>query len=229
MGQYIDFVSSILGQSQRRAEIVAQNLANLTTPGYKRRVDFASLMGADGTLQTTSGTDFSAGKPVVTDNPYDLSLGAEGFFAVRTADTVLYTRQGQFKRAEDGRLLTVQGHALQLQGGDDVVVRSAAFKVTADGVVLDDGQPVGRLAIIDAADRSRFVRAEGGLFSAPADALAEVEDPVVRQGALESSNVSSGDEMIAVMEALRRAESGQRLANVYDDLMGRAITTFGQV
>ncbi|PVM82856.1 flagellar hook-basal body protein [Caulobacter radicis] len=229
MGQYIDYVSSILGQSERRAELAAQNLANLTTPGYKRRIDFAALVGPQARLQTLTGTDFSTGKPVVTENPYDLSLGAEGFFAVRKDDAVLYTRQGQFKRTEDGRLLTVQGHALQLQGGGDVVVQSASVKITADGVVLDDGQPVGRLAIVDSPDRSKFARAEAGLFSAPTETLAEVENPVVRQGVLESSNVSSGDEMVALMEALRRAESGQRLANVYDDLMGRAITTFGQV
>jgi flagellar basal body rod protein FlgG len=51
----------------------------------------------------------------------------------------------------------------------------------------------------------------------------------VRQGAIEASNVSTGVEMVDMMAAIRRAESGQRLVNVYDDLMGRALTLFGQV
>ena len=67
-----------------------------------------------------------------------------------------------------------------------------------------------------------------GLLSVAADAVRGVDTPVVRQGFLESSNVALGDEMIALMEAVRRAETGQRLMNVYDDLMGRAIITFGQ-
>lgn len=229
MGQIVESVSRILGQSERRAEIAAQNLANLTTPGYKRRVDFGALLDKGGDHARTGGTDFSIGKPIQTGNPYDLDLGGDGFFAVRAGERVLYTRQGQLTRAQDGRLLTAQGYALQLQGGGDLVLRGETFSVSADGVVLDGGEPVGRLAIVDAENRSLFVRADAGLFSAPADALSEVESPVVRQGVLEASNVSSGEEMVAVMEALRRAESGQRLANVYDDLMGRAITTFGQV
>ncbi len=58
--------------------------------------------------------------------------------------------------------------------------------------------------------------------------MKSVSAPVIHQGALESSNVSNADEMIAVMAAIRRAEAGQRMANVYDDLMGRVLQTFGQ-
>jgi flagellar basal-body rod protein FlgF len=50
----------------------------------------------------------------------------------------------------------------------------------------------------------------------------------VQQGAYEASNVTTGDEMVLMMEALRRAEAGQRVMNVYDDLLGRAVTSFGE-
>jgi flagellar basal body rod protein FlgG len=69
---------------------------------------------------------------------------------------------------------------------------------------------------------------EAGLFSAPDDQVTPMADVTVKQGMLESSNVSTADEMIAIMSAVRQAQAGQHLINVYDDLMGRAISTFGQ-
>ena len=57
----------------------------------------------------------------------------------------------------------------------------------------------------------------------------DAEQPVVRQGMVEASNVSMADEMLALMAALRSAESAQRVVQVYDDLMGRALTAFGQL
>jgi flagellar basal-body rod protein FlgG len=70
-------------------------------------------------------------------------------------------------------------------------------------------------------------RLTGG-FEANPDGVVSMKTPSVRQGALETSNVTTAAEMVSVMAALRRAEAGQRLAIVYDDLMGRAITSFGQ-
>ncbi|HEX8527673.1 flagellar basal body rod C-terminal domain-containing protein, partial [Allosphingosinicella sp.] len=94
--------------------------------------------------------------------------------------------------------------------------------------MLSDGEPVGRIALVDFEDRGRLRVADGGAFAADGMEAVPVGERSVRQGALERSNVSTGDEMVAMMEALRRAETGQRLVTVYDDLMGRALSTFGQ-
>ncbi|WCM29993.1 hypothetical protein NDN01_25485 [Sphingomonas sp. QA11] len=69
---------------------------------------------------------------------------------------------------------------------------------------------------------------DGSLFRLGTGEAEEVADPLVRQGMTEASNVSVGDEMVTMMAALRQAESGARLVQTYDDLLGRAITTFGQ-
>jgi len=173
--------------------------------------------------------DFSSGKIVETGNPFDLAVLGEGFFVVRNgAQQVLYTRQGQFSRASDGRLVTATGLVLQAEGGGDLVLSGETMTVGADGAVLEAGQPIGRVAL--AMLPADAERAEGGAFAAAAaegDA-ASVEAPALRQGAYEASNVSTADEMVAMMAALRRAESGQRLMTLYDDLMGRVLTTFGQ-
>jgi flagellar basal-body rod protein FlgG len=238
MGQIIDLVSRILTQSERSAEIAGQNISNVTTPGYKRHVEFSTLLENAGlekravesprSVVRNDGTDFSTGKAVETGGGFDLSLAGPGFFVVRTDDGIFYTRKGQLQRAADGRVTTGEGQTVQLEGGGDLVLRGADLTVTADGVVIENGEPLGRLAIMDAADPAVFSRTQSGLFSAPEGDLHAVTDPVVRQGVLEASNVSMGDEMLTIMQALRRAETGQRLANVYDDLMGRAVTSFGQ-
>lgn len=173
-------------------------------------------------------TDFTAGKPIETGNPYDLAILGDGFFTVRSGDRVLLTRQGQFQRDVDGRLITPQGGILQSADGGDLVLKGQSVSVAADGTVLDGGEPVGRVAVSQVAEPERLTDVGGGLFAAGDGDVAPADAPRVRQGMLESSNVSMGAEMVAMMETLRRAEAGQRLVNVYDDLMGRALTAFGQ-
>jgi flagellar basal-body rod protein FlgF len=233
MGDYLHSASAILAQSERRVEVSSQNIANITTPGFKRRIDFSQLLTpADGAspspVLTSMTTDFAPGKPIETGNPYDLAILGDGFFAVRSGDRILLTRQGQFQRDVNDRLITSQGWTLQAADGGDLVLKGQSMTVTADGTVLEAGEPVARIAISQVTEPGGPTDIGSGLFDAGDSDVAPVTDPQVRQGMLESSNVSMGDEMVTVMEALRRAEAGQRLVNVYDDLMGRALTAFGQ-
>lgn len=232
MGQFVDTAGAILSLSERRVEVSAQNVANMTTYGYKRKVSFTQLLPAasDSTVfspQISTRPDFSAGKLVGTNNPTDLAISGDGFFTARSTVGLLYTRQGQFERSGDGRLLT-QGMALQVQEGGDLVLHDGPFEVSEDGMVTQQGEAIGRLALVTFDAPANVTDVGGGLFSAPDAAVSPLASPAVKQGMLEASNVSTGDEMVTIMEALRRAEAGQRLVNVYDDLMGRALTAFGQ-
>lgn len=233
MGSFIDAASRILTQSERRAEIAAQNVANISTPGYKRRIGVSQFIDALTTEPVPDATeafisDLSVGKQIGTDNPFDLALTGPGFFVVQGANGPLYTRQGQFKRDGGGRLATLTGLPVQADGGGDIVLKTQDLKVESDGTVLENGEAVAKLRIVQLADDTRMARTEDGLFTAPTSSVKGAESASVRQGALEASNVSTGDDMVAIMEAVRRAETAQRLVNVYDDLMGRALSTFGQ-
>jgi flagellar basal-body rod protein FlgF len=233
MGDFIDSAARILAQSQSRVEVSAQNIANGTTPGYKRRLSFSDVIQMEqsigGTLQRESlKTDVTPGKIIQTDVLTDLALLGGGLFVVRGEGGTFFTRQGQFSRDTGGRLVGPGGMALQLEGGGDLQIKSAAFSVTADGTVLEDGEPTGRLAIVSVDAAELVDGPAGGLFAVRNGEPREPGERSVRQGALESSNVTMGEEMVVMMEALRRAESAQRLINVYDDLLGRAIGSFGQ-
>jgi flagellar basal-body rod protein FlgF len=237
MGAFIDTASAILSQAERRVEVAGQNIANIATPGYKRRVSFATALDLARTesvrnLQTGVGTNFAQGKIVGTNNPYDLAISGDGFFTVKTDRGTFYTRQGQFQIDADGRLVTGRGDPVQAQGGGDIVLKGRGKDVTvqiaSDGTVTENGDPVGKLGIVDFTDRKAASYADDGMFTAPEGLIREVDTPMVRQGMLETSNVSAGDEMVSIMESMRRAEAGQKLVNVYDDLLGRALAVFGQ-
>ncbi|WP_373997419.1 flagellar basal body rod C-terminal domain-containing protein [Brevundimonas intermedia] len=195
----------------------------MATSGYRSKLSFVELAAAGSVVVRTSPS-LVAGALTETGNPFDLAIDGPGFFELRGADGPVYTRDGHFKRADDGRLLGAGGLPLQAIGGD-LVAPAADATVSRDGVLLVDGEAAARLRVVhlEAAD---LVEAGDGLFRSVGRSE-DVAAPVVRQGFLEGANVALGQEMIVLMESVRRAEAGQRLMNVYDDLLGRAVTAFG--
>jgi flagellar basal-body rod protein FlgF len=220
-----------MSRATQRVEVAAQNMANATTPGYKARQDFSQFVtpeqGTPSAPRNAMGVDFTLGKLRTTENPLDLAISGGGFFVVRSADGEFYTRNGQFKRDADGRLVTPEGMALQSSEGD-LTLSSASVSILADGTVVDGETPVGRLSIVDFRDVHALRAVGAGLFTAPDGEAVDVANPQVRQGMLETSNVSTATEMLSVMAGLRSAESGARVVQIYDDLMARALTSFGQ-
>jgi flagellar basal-body rod protein FlgF len=232
MGKLAELSIAILSQAERRVEIAAQNLSNATTPAYKRRVAFSSLVQSPDSQNTiiprvSAAIDFRSGKLVETGNPFDMALAGPGYFAVRYDERILYTRQGQFAADAKGRIVDSRGGILQLANGGDASVESAKFEIAADGTITEAGLLRGKIAVYGTEDESLLEPVEGG-FNDSRAALALLDDAAVQQGAYEASNVTTGDEMVLMMEALRRAEAGQRVMNVYDDLLGRAVTSFGE-
>jgi flagellar basal-body rod protein FlgF len=232
--QITEIAAEILSRAERRAELAGQNITNASTPGYRRRIGFEQALaaGAPGIASAADrgdATDFTAGQLGTTGSQTDLAIAGDGFFAVRGDTEVLYTRQGQFRRDDQGRLVSADGLALQTLEGGDLVIGDGDFQVSADGVVTRGGEAIGRIALYDFGDRSALAAQRAGAFAAGTAEPLRVEQPAIRQGMLEGSNVSMGDEMVAMMEAVRRAETGQRLVNTWDDLMGRALNLFGQV
>lgn len=223
----IEIAEAILSRASQRVELSAHNLANMTTPAFKAQRQFsAALAGSPGAIAPS--VDFTLGKMQQTGDPMDLAISGSGFFAVRSGDAIYYTRNGQFALDESGRLVTDQGMAVQSSGGD-VMTEGAAMAVLPDGTVLLNDVPLSRLTVVDFDDLGVLRPVGGGLFVAPEGAAMETASPMVRQGMLESSNVSTATEMLSMMAALRNAQSGQRVMQIYDDLMGRALTAFGQM
>jgi flagellar basal-body rod protein FlgG len=228
----MDSAVALISGADRQLETTAQNVSNVTSPGYRARQSFWALVdgGADaaGAPEVRLATDFGAGSTTLTGSPYDLAIGGEGFFVVKSGDETRYTRNGQFRRDDAGRLVTSDGFALQADGGD-LVLHGDGVTVLPDGTVLDAGEPVARIVVRDFAERSGLSPAGASAFRAAGDQAVDVLHPNLRQGSLETSNVSTAHEMMTMMKALRQAETGQRIVQLYDELLGEAITGFGGV
>lgn len=229
MSGLIDSATAVMRASSQRVDNSAINVANISTPGFKRRLTSTEQTSFSSALQRVR-VDLKAGKVTETGRSLDLAINGDGYFQLRAGDVLVYSRQGSFSLAADGRVVTPQGYVLQQSGGGDLTLDSGSVKVADDGTVLDDaGQPLGRIALFTPRTAEELSPIDGSIFESRGDAMEEMAAPSLRQGALETSNVSLGDEMVGMMGALRGAETGARLVQVYDDLMGKAIATFGQV
>lgn len=223
----------VLSRAAERVEFAAENLTNATTTGYKAKRGFRTFLASDqiGQIDGASpavSVDLSSGALHNTGNPLDLAISGQGFFAVRAPDGIYYTRCGQFVRDGEGHMVTADGMVLQSQSGD-LSVGSADPKVLPDGMVTVNGVPAGRIAVTNFERQGDLKPVAGGLFAAAQASAGKPSDAEVRQGMLEASNVSTATEMISIMSGLRSAEAGQRMVQVYDDLMSRAVSVFGQV
>jgi flagellar basal-body rod protein FlgF len=214
--------------AQRRLEAVSQNVANITTPGYRKGVAFSEAI-ASGANTLAFSTDYTSGALRITGQPLDLAIAGGGFFRVRGEDGVYYTRSGQFSRDGEGRLVDGQGMVLQSADGQDLVLTSSRISIAEDGAVLEDGVPVARVGLFECLPDMALQRVSGAYFTAPLEAMQDANSPLLRQGMVEGSNVDLPAEMISMMSALRQAEVGARVVQTYDSLIGQTISTLGRV
>jgi len=227
MSGLVESATAVMRMAEQRLEVIAHNVANLSTPGYRRRIGFATLVDrGDAAPTIATHSDAAAGALSESGNPFDLAIGGDGYFQLRAGEATLYSRQGRFRRDPEGRLVTPQGYFLQRAGGGDLTIDGATPKVARDGTMLDGERPVGRIAVMLPGDAAALRPVGESFFAADAAAMADAGDPVVRQGMVEASNVVLGDEMTRSMAAVREAETGARLIQLYDELMGKAVNAF---
>lgn len=227
----------LLSSSQRRLESVARNVANTATPGFRAERVYEEVLAARANAEgdaisperrTTIATDFSEASLQLTGAPLDLAIAGQGFFEVRDNDALGYLRSAHFFRDAEGRLIDDAGRVLQGVNGGDIFVADGPVDILTDGTVLQGGVPIARIKVVSPIDFNALVPLGGALFGAPDDAMAPVEEPLVRQGMIESSNVETAEEMLQMMTAIRQAETGARIVQAYDGLIGQAITSLGR-
>jgi len=224
-GLYI--AASGMVAEQMRQDQIANDLANASTPGYKAdRVtqrSFGDLLLSSSTTGQVVGplslgaqanamvTDLAPQPLRDTGEPLDLAIAGDGFFGVRTAQGVRYTRNGQFGASAQGTLVD--------QLGNEVLDRSGqAVKVNRDGTV--DPKAVGVFALTSAAKQG------DNLFTGTAAGAAT---GAVRAGALEGSGVDPARTMVDMIASFRAYEAGQKVIQTIDDSLHKTATQVASV
>lgn len=238
-----DVISMIAAGMRADAEalrVVAQNVANSEAVAYRRQIlvarpAFASLLGDAETAtavaapELATATDRRPGALRQTGEPLHAALDGPGFFVVDAGQGPVLTRNGDWRLDRDGRVVTAGG-ALVLGSRGPIVPGDGPVTITADGTVRVRDRTVDQLQLIVPAEDAPLQSLGGGLF-ALSDATPLNGNPSVhvRQGFLESSNVSLINEMVQMMETVRHSESMQRLARTYDSMLDKAISELGKV
>lgn len=220
---------------------LAADIANAGTAGYKGQstTTYGDLRPTfDQTLQTavdpTLGpvkVNFESGTVAPTGRTLDFAIDGSGFFVVDTPAGPRYTRNGGFDRRADGTLVSGPDQApVESTTGQPIVLPpSGALSVDDNGTLRVDGNAVGQLKIVDFADPSKLQRESASRFEAVGEAPTVVTNPVVKEGALEQSNVSIVNGMAQLVDLSRNFESLQKgISVLLNDIDGQAITQLGK-
>jgi flagellar basal-body rod protein FlgF len=229
-------------------DMLANNLANAATSGFKSDREFYSLYvspeaDASGAVNGNSNvttvpvvekswTDFSPGLLVPTGNKLDLALSGKGFFAANGSSGPLYTRNGNFRLSASGALVTAEGYPLLTEDGKTIQSQSdSPLEVNPDAEVRQDGQVLGKLRIVDFPANAEVVKQGSAYFQLtdPKIKLAQVSTAQVEQGKIESSNVVAAESAVRLVGVMRQFEMLQRAVTLNADMNRRAVEEVAKV
>lgn len=218
---------SAMRSAERRLEAITSNLANASTTAFKTRSTAANAFYIGNAedqhieVSTTLKTDFTQGPIERTGNPYDLALqggDVPDFFVVEGPQGEAYTRDGSFRLDEQGVMQTVDGHMVAWAGPRQQI-DPIGEQVTIDptGTVFQGANRLGQLQVVSFDSFINLQNDGRGYYTADPALTRGERTGEVHQGALERSNVSSVDELIAMITVQRRFESASNLLKKIDE------------
>ncbi len=228
---------------RRELDIVANNIANANTTGFKveqllvgtevgsRARNDAIRPGASFVLDNGVGRDFAQGALQQTGRDLDFAIDGEGvFFKIQDGAGEAYTRDGAFTVSPEGELVTKAGQPVLGEGGPIVVDPARGpLSVADDGTVSQDGTAIGQLSLARFDTLSVLSKDGDGLYrnrsnAAPIDATGAQ----VRQGMLEGSNVNTLVEITQLIEISRAYERATKMIENVQDLSRRSVERLGR-
>lgn len=216
----------------REMQIVANNIANAATTGYRQEgVVFSEYVSSvDGAPSLSMGqanvrrTSFEQGTLDQTGGTFDLAIEGTGFFLIETAQGERLTRAGGFSPNAEGDLVTFDGNRVLDAGGAPVFVPQDArsIAISPDGTISADGVLVGQIGVVQPTAADDLVREGGVLFRADGG-FEPAENARVLQGFVEASNVDPITQLARMIEVQRAYEMGQSFLDSEDERVRRAM------
>ena len=236
--------------TQRRLDIISNNLANANTSGYKKesavkesfpemvmqkiegnsREEIGEL--GTGVRLEQSYTDFSMGSKRRTGNQLDMAIKGDGFFAVETPTGQKYTKNGNFSLNRDGQIVTQQGYPVLGENGEPIqTIEGRDINIDQDGQVYLGELEADSIQVVDFANREELVKSGENLFTYNGDQadIQQTEDYQLLQGYLEGSNVNTVREMTKMIEVNRLYQAQQRVIKKADSTLDKAVNQVGRV
>ncbi len=223
--------------NERALEVTANNLANVSTTGFKgdriaERSEFAKELERQSPVDQQVAIDavridMRQGGLHETGNPLDVAAANEGFFVVKTPDGDRYTRAGHFVLDQSGRLMTPEGNAVMGEGGPIDIGTTGTVRILDDGSVVRDNITVDRLKMVRFEDPTGLKR-EGGTAFSEGTQTAESIEANVHAGFVEQSNVSSVKGMTDLISISRSHELMHRAIELFRQIDQKTTTDLGR-
>ena len=239
--------------SSYRQDVIANNLANAQTVGFKRALAQFQQRPTEaqesGDMQNTNpmlegiggglfvaptGVDFTQGQIEATGNHLDVAIHGRGFFAVRKGEDTFLTRNGRFMLDRDGYLSLAdeRGHRVLDANGKSIQlgpVSQSRINIADDGSVTVDEQLVSRIALLDVPDESQLVPAGGTLMNGAEVAKLKPASSTMHAGYLEESNVDPMSELTQLIAAQRQLEANANMIRYQDQTLSKLVNEVGKI
>jgi flagellar basal-body rod protein FlgF len=225
-------------------DILANNLANASTTGFKGEKAFYTLLhkslddsrGPENlnsvitqSIQTRASLDGEAGSLVPTNRDLDIAIEGNGFLVVDTPGGIRYTRNGSLHQNAQSVLATADGYPVLGADGRAIALGSGKVTIRQDGAVLLDGAEAGRLKVVAFENLSGLQKEGNSLFINSAKGAGEsISNATIRSGYLEQSNVNAVGSIVQMVDILRSFESIQKSVSQLNDINSKAIEKLGR-
>jgi flagellar basal-body rod protein FlgG len=224
-------------------DVSANNLANITTSGYKADKAFLkSFVDAEMAAQANSDkyyrlseveevkTNFSQGLFEQTENPLDVAIMGDGFFCLSTPNGEVYTRNGNFKLDKNYQLVTSDNKPVLGSNNRPIKLSEGEIFFTEKGEIIINGQIVAQLKIVDFPKPYNLRKAENNCFATMDNTVlaSPAKDFQIKHGFLERSNVNSVQEMLNMVIYFRNYEADTRILTAQDDTLRLAANEIGK-
>lgn len=229
---------------RRELDIVANNIANANTTGFKveelmvRTEPAKPARTAGGAnpvkfvLDDGVARDFGQGALTQTGGDFDLALEGQGFFKVSTAGGERYTRDGRFTMNPDGKLVTQNGQPVLDDGGGEILLDplKGPVNIARDGTVSQGAERAGKIGVVRPTDLASFRKDGDNLYrNITNDTPQAASNAVIHQGMLEASNVQSIQQITKLIEVNRAYESVSKMMDTTSELSRSAVERMGKV
>ena len=246
-GMYVSAAGAMA--NSYRLDVVANNLANVDTAGFKK--DLAVMQAREpqggenssassllarlggGTFSGPHHIDFTPAGLEETARRLDFALAGEGFFQIQKDDQIQYTRDGKFTLDQEGRLVTISEQLPVLdEAGDYIVLDPAALdrtNVSENGLIAQNGAVMAKLGVVDFNDTSVLRKQGDNIYTAGGSASPKTSDAAVKQGFIENSGADPIEQLTNMIKTQRLYQTNLSLLQLQDQTLGMAVARLAKL
>ncbi|MCX6169934.1 MAG: flagellar hook basal-body protein [Ignavibacteriales bacterium] len=214
----------------KNIDVIANNLANLSTTGYKREIPFSEVINQMGDVQIKKLSSQRQGDVLLTANPLDMAISGKGFFAVKNDEgNIELTRNGRFKISDEGFLVDSSNQKVLGKNGpismeDTMQNKDSVILVTKAGEIKVGDKTIDTLLIMNVDDSTQLARSDDSNFATDGQQCfaAPETDYGISQGYLEGANTNAIEEMEAMIQLNKEYESAQKIIASLDKSLAQA-------